>query len=45
VRVRVCVERKSGNIAFDAALAVETTSEVEVLAAGGILPLILARAV
>ena len=44
-RVRVCIERKSGNIAFDAALAVETTSEVEVLAAGGILPLILARAV
>ena len=43
-RIRVCIERKSGNIAFDAALAVETTSEVEVLAAGGILPLILARA-
>ena len=43
-RIRVCIERKSGNISFDAALAVETTLEVELLAAGGILPLILARA-
>ena len=43
-RIRVCIERRSGNIGFDATLAVETALEVELLAAGGILPLILARA-
>jgi aconitate hydratase len=43
-RIRVCIERQSGSIAFDATLAVETTLEVELLAAGGMLPLILARA-
>ncbi|HEU5442743.1 MAG TPA: aconitate hydratase AcnA [Steroidobacteraceae bacterium] len=43
-RIPVRIERRSGNIAFEATLAVETSSEVELLAAGGILPLILARA-
>jgi aconitate hydratase len=43
-RIHVCIERRSGNIAFEAGLAVETALEVELLAAGGILPLILARA-
>jgi aconitate hydratase len=43
-RIRICIDRKGGNIAFDAALAVETSAEVELLVAGGILPLILARA-
>jgi aconitate hydratase len=43
-RIRVRIERKSGNITFDATLAVETALEVELLAAGGILPLILSRA-
>ncbi|MHB8814411.1 MAG: aconitate hydratase AcnA [Steroidobacteraceae bacterium] len=42
--IRVCIEREVGNITFDATLAVETSSEVELLVAGGILPLILARA-
>ena len=32
----------AGRIDFDATLAVETSSEVELLVAGGILPLILA---
>jgi aconitate hydratase len=43
-RLHVCIGRKSGSIAFDAPLAVETALEVELLAAGGMLPLILARA-
>jgi aconitate hydratase A / 2-methylisocitrate dehydratase len=42
--IPVHIERKAGHVAFDAMLAVETSSEVELLAAGGILPLILARA-
>ncbi|MGH8180966.1 MAG: aconitate hydratase AcnA, partial [Steroidobacteraceae bacterium] len=41
--IRVCIERKNGNIEFDTALAVETASEIELLVAGGILPLILER--
>ncbi|MGH7105362.1 MAG: aconitate hydratase AcnA [Acetobacteraceae bacterium] len=43
-RIPVRIERRNGNIAFEATLAVETSSEVELLVAGGILPLILARA-
>ncbi|MDE2448099.1 MAG: aconitate hydratase AcnA [Gammaproteobacteria bacterium] len=43
-QIRVCIHRKGARIAFDATLAVETSSEVELLVAGGILPLILARA-
>ncbi len=43
-RIPVRIERRSDSITFDATLAVETSSEVELLAAGGILPLILARA-
>ncbi|HEY2037445.1 MAG TPA: aconitate hydratase AcnA, partial [Steroidobacteraceae bacterium] len=43
-QIRVCIERRSGSIGFDATLAVETALEVELLVAGGILPLILARA-
>jgi len=42
-RIRVCIERRNGDIEFDTALAVETASEVELLVAGGILPRILAR--
>jgi len=43
-RIPVCIDRQAGRIGFDATLAVETSSEVELLIAGGILPLILARA-
>jgi aconitate hydratase len=43
-RIPVCIERQAGRIALEATLAVETSSEVELLVAGGILPLILARA-
>ena len=42
--IRVCIDRKAGSVSFDATLAVETSSEVELLVAGGILPLILERA-
>ncbi|MGH7108279.1 MAG: aconitase family protein, partial [Acetobacteraceae bacterium] len=43
-RIPVRIERRSGSIAFDATLAVETSLEVELLVSGGILPRILARA-
>jgi aconitate hydratase len=44
-RIPVRIVRKSGDIAFDVTLAVETSLEVELLLSGGILPLILERAV
>jgi aconitate hydratase len=44
-RIPVRIARKSGDIAFDVTLAVETSLEVELLLSGGILPLILERAV
>src|SRR6185312_5654991 len=44
-RVPVRIERRSGNLAFDATLAVETSLEVELLVSGGIMPLILERAI
>lgn len=43
-RVPICIERRTGCVTLEATLAVETSSEVELLLAGGILPLILARA-
>jgi aconitate hydratase len=43
-RIPVRIERRAGNIAFEATLAVETSLEVDLLVAGGILPLILERA-
>jgi aconitate hydratase len=42
-RIPVRIERGGGSIVFDATLALETPFEVELLAAGGILPLILER--
>ena len=42
-RIPVRIEREGGSIVFDATLAIETSFEVELLATGGILPLILER--
>ena len=42
-KIPVRIEREGGSIIFDATLAIETFFEVELLAAGGILPRILGR--